>query len=51
MTRLRIEDLTIEYVQGDYVVRPIESLDLEAEDGQLVLLLGPSGSGKTTLLS
>jgi putative ABC transport system ATP-binding protein len=51
MTGLRIEDLTIEYVQGEYVVRPIESLDLEAEDGQLVLLLGPSGSGKTTLLS
>jgi putative ABC transport system ATP-binding protein len=51
MTSLRIEDLTIEYVQGDYVVRPIESLNLDAEDGQLVLLLGPSGSGKTTLLS
>jgi putative ABC transport system ATP-binding protein len=51
MTYLRVEDLTIEYVQGDYVVRPIQSLNLEASDGQLVLLLGPSGSGKTTLLS
>jgi putative ABC transport system ATP-binding protein len=51
MSHLRIEDLTIEYVQGDYVVRPIESLDLDAGDGELVLLLGPSGSGKTTLLS
>jgi putative ABC transport system ATP-binding protein len=51
MTKLRIEDLTIEYVQGEDVVRPIQSLNLEAGDGQLVLLLGPSGSGKTTLLS
>jgi putative ABC transport system ATP-binding protein len=51
MADLRIDDLTIEFSQGDYVVRPIESLDVEAADGELVILLGPSGSGKTTLLS
>jgi putative ABC transport system ATP-binding protein len=51
MADLRIHDLTIEFSQGDYVVRPIESLDVEAADGELVILLGPSGSGKTTLLS
>jgi putative ABC transport system ATP-binding protein len=51
VTQLRIEDLTIEYTQGGYAVRPIERFGLEAGDGDLVLLLGPSGSGKTTLLS
>ena len=51
MTQLRIEDLTIEYAQGGYAVRPIERFGLTAGDGDLVLLLGPSGSGKTTLLS
>jgi putative ABC transport system ATP-binding protein len=51
MTALRIEKLAIEYVQGGYVVRPIDGLDVSAEDGELVILLGPSGSGKTTLLS
>jgi putative ABC transport system ATP-binding protein len=51
MADLRIEDLTIEYSQGDYLVRPIDSLNVEAADGELVILLGPSGSGKTTLLS
>ena len=51
MTTLKIDDLTIEYTQGDYVVRPIHHLDLEVADGELVILLGPSGSGKTTLLS
>jgi putative ABC transport system ATP-binding protein len=51
MAYLQIDELTIEYSQGDYLVRPIDSLDVEAADGELVILLGPSGSGKTTLLS
>ena len=51
MTELRIKDLTVEYARGDYIVRPIDSLNLEANSGELVLLLGPSGCGKTTLLS
>jgi putative ABC transport system ATP-binding protein len=51
MNALTIKDLTIEYTQGDYVVRPVQGLNLEVADGELVILLGPSGSGKTTLLS
>jgi putative ABC transport system ATP-binding protein len=51
MTGLRITDLTIEYTQGGYIVRPIDRLNVTAHDGELVILLGPSGSGKTTLLS
>ena len=51
MTTLTINDLTVEYAQGDYIVRPIHELNLEVADGELVIILGPSGSGKTTLLS
>ena len=51
MSALTIRDLTIEYTQGDYVVRPVQGLNLEVADGELGILLGPSGSGKTTLLS
>jgi putative ABC transport system ATP-binding protein len=51
MTGLQIRDLTIEYTQGGYIVRPIDRLNVTAHDGELVILLGPSGSGKTTLLS
>lgn len=48
---LVIEQLTIAYSSGGYVVRPIDGLDLQVDSGELVLLLGASGCGKTTLLS
>jgi len=48
---LELRDLTIEYLSGGYRVRPINGLDLDIADGELVLLLGASGCGKTTLLS
>jgi putative ABC transport system ATP-binding protein len=48
---IAVHNLTMEYTSGDYVVRPLDNLSLEANDGELVILLGPSGSGKTTLLS
>lgn len=51
MLELAIDDLTVEYASGGYVVRPIEKLSLEVASGELVLLLGPSGCGKTTLFS
>jgi putative ABC transport system ATP-binding protein len=51
MPAMRIEELTIEYTQGGYSVRPVEGFGAEASDGELVLLLGPSGCGKTTVLS
>jgi putative ABC transport system ATP-binding protein len=50
-SNLAIRDLVIEYSSGGYPVRPIDGLDLDADSGQLVLLLGASGCGKTTLLS
>jgi putative ABC transport system ATP-binding protein len=50
-TGVQIRDLVVEYSSGGYPVRPINGLDLDANSGELILLLGASGSGKTTLLS
>ncbi len=51
MAELQVRDLTVEFNSGGYKVRPLDHLCLDAEDGELVVVLGPSGCGKTTLLS
>src|ERR1700691_2707411 len=51
MAELEVRDLTVEFNSGGYVVRPLNELSFDAEDGELVVVLGPSGCGKTTLLS
>jgi putative ABC transport system ATP-binding protein len=48
---LFVEDLTVAFDSGGYVIKPLDGLQFTAEDGELVVLLGPSGCGKTTLLS
>ncbi len=48
---LVVEDLTVAFESGGYVIKPLDGLHFTAEDGELVVLLGPSGCGKTTLLS
>ncbi len=48
---LVVENLTIEYASGDYVLRPVDNLSFDVPSGSLALLLGPSGCGKSTLLS
>jgi putative ABC transport system ATP-binding protein len=48
---LDVDELTVSFDSGGYVIKPLDGLSFNAEDGELVVLLGPSGCGKTTLLS
>ncbi len=50
-TGLEVEDLTVQYETGGYMIKPLDGLNFTGGDGELVVLLGPSGCGKTTLLS
>ena len=51
MPDLRIKDLTVEFSNSGFTIRPLDNFSLEIPSGSLALLLGPSGCGKTTLLS
>lgn len=47
----RLEGVGKEYTVGDQTIVALKPVDLEVNEGELVLIIGPSGSGKTTLLS
>ncbi len=47
----RVEGLTKIYGEGAGAVHALRGVDLEIDEGSLVVLLGPSGSGKSTLLN
>src|SRR5947209_17095749 len=48
MAEVRFEEATKIYPGTD--VAAVDALDLDVEDGELMVLVGPSGSGKTTAL-
>lgn len=51
MPVFRIEKLTKHYPMGPNTIKALRGIDLQFEEGELVVLLGPSGSGKSTLLN
>ena len=50
-TILAARSLTKVYGTGRAAVHALREVDLDLEEGELVVLLGPSGSGKSTLLN
>jgi putative ABC transport system ATP-binding protein len=50
MSFVRLENVTRRYSLGEHTVTPFESVDLEVDEQEFLVLFGPSGSGKSTLL-
>ena len=48
---ISLKKVTKEYQLGKSVVRALQGVDLEMNQGEFVSICGPSGSGKTTLLN
>ncbi len=47
---IRIRNLTKHYVMGDTVVRALDGVDLDVEEGEFLAITGASGSGKSTMM-
>ena len=51
MSAIKCNDLCKYYQQGDAVIKGLDHVSLEIDQGSFICLSGPSGSGKTTLLN
>ena len=51
MSVVRVENVTKEYRLGEQMVKALNGVSLQVEEGVFMAIAGPSGSGKSTLLN
>jgi len=51
MSVVRVENVSKEYRLGEQIVRALDNVSLQVEQGVFMAIAGPSGSGKSTLLN
>ena len=51
MSFIKLMNVSREYVSGDAVIKALDNISFDIEEGSFTLVLGPSGSGKTTTLN
>ncbi len=48
---INIRGIKRHFILGDSVVKALDGVDLDIEQGEMMCLMGPSGSGKSTLMN
>ena len=51
MSIIRLENVSKDYGTKTLKFRAVDSVSLEIQKGDFLIIMGPSGSGKTTLLN
>jgi putative ABC transport system ATP-binding protein len=51
MSAVSCKNLSKTFTQGDQIIKGLDEVSIDIEEGSFVCLSGPSGSGKTTLLN
>lgn len=51
MAYISFKDVYKHYEMGEHVVKALDNVTFEIEQGELCVIVGPSGAGKTTLLN
>lgn len=51
MSIVELRGVTKSFRKGDETITPLDNVDLDIQEGELVSLMGPSGTGKSTLLN